>query len=120
MARSRPSEFNAAQDTGRMGFRRDYEPVDDRPLLIDPYPFWADETERMTYEAAVEANPKRADEGPMAYVQRISAAVTGKYQALGKRMPRRQSRAERDRQLARLRAQGRGMGDGWEDYEVVI
>ncbi len=61
---ARPSEpaFNQQRDTGRMGFRHDWEPVDERPLLIYPYPFWADESERLTYEDAVEANRMRDGE----------------------------------------------------------
>lgn len=96
------------QDSGRMAFRREGEPVDERPLLIDPHGFWRDETERLTYEDAVEANPKHRDEGPFSYIRRLSEIVTGKYASLGQPMPRtRMSRRERDQQLAKLRAQAR-------------
>lgn len=104
--RGKPA-FNSNPDTGRMGFRYEWEATDERPLVICPYPFWADETERMTYEAAVEANQRREDEGPMAYAARISAVVEGKY----KRVPvaamphAKMSRVERDRQLQKLRGQ---------------
>jgi len=99
--------FNAEPDTGRLGYRTEFDRTDERPLLIYPEPFWTDETERMTYEDAVEANPRREDEGPMAYVARISAVVEGKYQrAPVAAMPRpRMSRVERDRRLAKLRGQ---------------
>lgn len=105
---SNPRAKQEARDTGRMAFRHEWEAVDERPLLIDPHGFWADETERMTYEDAVQANPRRPDEGPASYIRRISEMVTGKYKALGLQMPRtRMSRRERDQQLAKLRAQAR-------------
>jgi hypothetical protein len=104
------------QDTGRLAFRTEYDPPDDRPLLVDRYGFWEDDTERMTYENAVEASPIRNDEGRLAYIARVSEVVTGKYAALGKSMPRRMSRRQRDSQLAKLRAQARGFGEGVEDY----
>lgn len=104
--RGRPA-FNANPDTGRMGFRTEFDHADERPLLVYPYTFWRDETERMTYEAAVEAHPKREDEGPMAYAARISAVVEGKYKrAPVAAMPHaRMSRVDRDRQLQKLRGQ---------------
>jgi len=99
--------FNAAPDTGRMGFRREGEPQDERPLLYYPYPFWEDETERMTYEDAVEANRIQPGEGAMTYMARISALVEGKYKRSAVHsMPRRgMSRRERDAQLMKLRSQ---------------
>ena len=116
------------RDTGRMGFRRDWEPVDERPLLVEyacqcrgcrewegPY---RDQTERMTYEDAVEANPKGPDEGPAAYFIRLSELVTKKYAGV-KSMPHvRQSRRERDQALARLRGQAaaQGLPTNTEDY----
>ena len=71
----------------RNGFRTEEEPRDDRPLLYEPEPFWCDETERLSYEAAKEAHPKDGDEGPLAYVQRLAAIVAGRYEAAGKPMP---------------------------------
>jgi hypothetical protein len=98
--------FNSNPDTGRRGYRHEWEQVDERPLLIYPFPFWQDETERMTYEAAVEANPRREDEGAMSYMARLSAVVEGKYKRIGLAMPHvRMSRVERDRQLQKLRGQ---------------
>ena len=118
------------QDTGRMGYRRDWEPVDERPLLAEyacqckgcreHHGFWKDESERLTYESAQEDNPRREGEGPMAYAARISGIVAGKYSKLGGMPSARLSRRERDREMAKLRAQAKGMGDGWEDYEVII
>ena len=105
------------EPSGRMAFRHDWEPVDERPMLIDPHGFWADETERLTYEAAVESNPIQPGEGPFSYIRRISALVVGKYKALGQPMPRvRMSRAERDRQLAKLRGQAKPDLPADEDY----
>ena len=58
MSRNRVSDFNAEvpQNTGRMGYRTEFDPPDERPLLIQCFPFWSDESERLVYEAAVEAN----------------------------------------------------------------
>jgi len=117
MGRERPGAFNA-QDTGRLGFRYEHEAPDDRPCVIYTEPFWADETERMTYMDAVEANPRRPDEGPFSYIRRLSAVVTGRYEALGQPMPRvRMSRAQRDKQLAKLRGQAKpDLPSGVEDW----
>jgi hypothetical protein len=74
--------FNQRTDTGRMGFRRDFEPMDDRPLLVEDAcqcagcrkhaGFWRSQTERLTYEDAVEANQRKPGETPFAYIVRIS------------------------------------------------
>lgn len=113
-----------------MGYRREWEPVDERPLLIEyacqcngcrkHQGFWRDQTERMSYEDAVEANPRRPDEGPLAYAARISGLVTERYQRAVKSMPRaHQTRRERDGVLMKLRGQADGLPSGTEDYEVV-
>ena len=70
--------FNAEPDTGRLAYRTEYEPVDERPMLVMRFPFWEDDLERMTYEDAVEANPIRDDEYRLAYLGRISGLVAGK------------------------------------------
>jgi hypothetical protein len=61
----------------------------------------------MTYEAAVEASPRREGEGCMTYLARISAAVEGRYKrVVVQSMPRRgMSRRETDARLAVLRSQ---------------
>lgn len=106
MGRRDEQPFNQRTDTGRMGFRHEWEGPDERPLIVYPEPFWADESERLTYEATVEDNPRHEGEGPMAYVARLSALVVGKYGRAVQPMPRaRQSRAERERSLAKLRGQ---------------
>ena len=103
---SDPQPFNQERDTGRKGYRHEWEQTDERPLIIYPYPFYSDDTERMAYEAAVEGNPIKADEGAMTYMARISGIVEGKYKKLGLQMPHtRMSHRERDRQLAKLREQ---------------
>jgi hypothetical protein len=102
--RGKPA-FNSNPDTGRMGYRTEVEAADERPLLYSPHPFWTDETERMTYEAAVEADPIKETDYRLAYVARISASVEGKYQRVGSMPHVRMSRVERDRQLAKLRGQ---------------
>lgn len=100
----------------RNGWREPDEPTDERPPILygvcrcrgcQEYggDVWHDETERMTYHAAIESNPKAEDEGPMAYAQRIAKIVEGKYQRV-KSVPHvRMSRVDRDRQLAKLRGQ---------------
>lgn len=106
---ARPSDvlpFNQRADTGRMGFRHEWEPVDDRPLVVYHEPLWADETERMTYEAAVEADRPREEDTLLDYLARISASVAGRYAGVLPKMRRPgQSRAERARSLAKLRGQ---------------
>src|SRR5574343_2063071 len=86
------------QDTGRMGFRRDSEPVDERPLLAEyacrckgcreHEGFWRNHTERLMYEDAAESMPSSPGEGPAAYIKRLSEAVTAKYAAGVQPMPR--------------------------------
>lgn len=84
----------------RNGFREPEDPTDERPPIKygacrcrgckkNGAGTWQNETERMTYLAAVDGNPKGATEGPMAYSQRIATIVEGKYQAIGQTMPRR-------------------------------
>jgi hypothetical protein len=103
--RSEAQPFNQ-NDSGRMGFRHDWEAPDDRPLVIHPWPFWADETERMTYEAAVEADKPGEADTLLDYLARISATVEGKYKGVLPRMRRPGgTRQERERQLQKLRGQ---------------
>jgi len=86
-------------------FRTDEEPRDDRPLLFEAYPFWVDDTERMTYEQAVDSHPRGDAEGALSYVARIVEIVTGRYARAGLPLPRQQTRREREESLARLRRQ---------------
>ena len=84
------------RDTGRMGFRHDWEPRDGRPLVAFDscrcaacrvrVGIWASDIERQTYEAAVALNPRRPGEGPMAYIRRISGIVTDE-QRVGRPVP---------------------------------
>ena len=97
--------FNADPNTGRMGYRQEWEPVDERPLLYSPHPFWTDETERLTYESACEADRPRDEDSLLSYLARISATVEGKYKRVGSMPHVRMSRVERDRQLSKLRGQ---------------
>ena len=100
-----------------MGFRRDWEPVDGRPLLVERFPFWASESERLTYENAAEEHPRNPAEGPMAYAARLSAIVTERFGRAVQPMPHvRMSRRERDAALAKLRGQAAGLPSGVEDY----
>ena len=106
MARRHSEPFNANPDTGRMGFRYEWEAVDSRPLVVYPYPFWESKLEEATYAAAVAGNPRREGEGPFAYIRRISELVTQEREAGVRSMPQaRMSRRERDERLAKLREQ---------------
>ena len=106
MARpGRGEAFNANPDTGRRGYRMEWETPDERPLVVYNEPFWADETERMTYEAACEADRPRDADTLEGYLARISAAVEGRYKRLPRMPHTRMSRVERDRQLQKLRGQ---------------
>jgi len=91
----------------RNGFRTDEEPRDDRPLLVRAA-FWDNESERLTYEHAVETNPCRDGEGAGSYIIRVAETVLERRsRAAAKQMPRPMSRRQRDEQLAKLRAQAR-------------
>ena len=94
--RSEGEQSASGQDTGRRGYRLEDEPPDERPL-VRWQPFWTDGMEQATYEAAVQSNPIRRDEGPFSYIRRISALVTGEAGGIGK-MPRlRMSQREWER-----------------------
>lgn len=70
------------------GYREPGEPRDDRPL-VKHRPFWRDIGEQLTYQIAVESNPKKPGEGIEAYLQRICAAAGAKLQGAAlKDMPR--------------------------------
>ena len=87
MARRHSEPFNANPDTGRMGFRYEWEPVDSRPLVIYPYPFWESKLGEATYAAAVAGNPRCEGEGPFAYIRRLSELVTQEREAGVRSMP---------------------------------
>ena len=92
--RDRVVPFNQRTDSGRIGFRYPDEPVDERPVIVLA-PFWTDASEQCAYEDAVQQHPRKDSEGPMAYAQRISSIVVGKYAKAGLAMPRtRMSQAE--------------------------
>lgn len=71
--------FNAETDTGRMAYRQEWEQADGRPVIVYREPFWANETERLVYEDAVEANPIQDSEYRLAYLAKISEMVVAKY-----------------------------------------
>lgn len=106
------------QDTGRMGFRWPGEPPDERPMIaVDACRCKACVEDRKhktvleaVYETAVQSNPRRPDEGPMAYVERISGLVSddSAVNQLTKRMPRPGlSRKAQDLRLMLLRNQAK-------------
>lgn len=120
--RQGPPQFNSDPDTGRKGYREPWEPVDERPVIAydscrcracrQRVGIWKNDMERQVYEAAVAGNPKREDEGPMAYAKRISELVTGEAGSLLDSMPKpKQSRRERDAALMRLRGQAKEAGE---------
>ncbi len=56
--------FNANPDTGRKGYRMEWEVPDERPEIVYPYPFWGDEEDRESYERAThEIRPDLIYEG---------------------------------------------------------
>jgi len=71
----------------RNAFREADEPPDERPV-ISRRPFWTDESERLTYEHAVETNPRRPTEPPMADIQRIAELAAGRLPKVAKPMSR--------------------------------
>ena len=89
-----------------MGFRYEWEPRDERPMVVYSEPFWRDRMEQATYEAAVAGNPILPGEGPFTYIRRISELVTQERELGVKPMPcPRMSRAAQDLRLALLREQ---------------
>lgn len=92
------------RDTGRKGYREPEEVPDGRPT-ISYRPFWTDLSEQLTYEHAVETHPKRPDESPMAYIQRIAAIVEGRLAAV-KAVPKASmTRKQFQQRLAELEKQ---------------
>lgn len=89
----------------RNAFRTEDDPIDERPLLYHPVPFWSSESERLEYEHAVEGNPIGAAEPGTAYCRRIAAIVERRIGSPPKSFPRPMSRAQRDARLQELRAQ---------------
>lgn len=80
----RPPE---SENTGRKGYREPEELKDDRPMILHA-PFWKDESERLTYEHAVESWPKHPGEGAMTYIARIAGIVERrKQEAVAKNFP---------------------------------
>lgn len=71
--------FNAEPNTGRMGYRTEFDAPDERPLLYIAHSFWLNESERLAYEDEVERNPIQDDEYRLAYLAKISEAVLAKY-----------------------------------------
>jgi hypothetical protein len=52
--------------------------ADGREYVIKRGSFWRDESERLTYEHAVEVNPRKPDEGVMTYVARVAVFAQAK------------------------------------------
>lgn len=104
MARDNVRDFPAL-DSGRNAYRTELDPMDSRPLLAWK-PFWADASEQLAYEDAVQQHPLKPGEGAMTYMARISAVVTGRYAAAGQTMPRtRMSHREWERRQNALKQQ---------------
>jgi hypothetical protein len=99
--------FNADPNTGRIGYRHDWEPMDERPTIYYTEPFWESPEEEAVWLRAVRSCPL-SEYGSLdvfAYLAEVGQVAVG----LGgkvRRMPHvRMSRAERDRQLQKLRGQ---------------
>ena len=107
MRRNSPGS-EAPKDTGRKGYREPDELRDERPMIAHA-PFWRDESERLTYEHAVESNQKRGTEGPMSYIGRIAAIVEGRLGKVGKVMPHGLGPKAHQRRLNELEAQRAGL-----------
>jgi len=58
----------------RNGWREPDEPSDGRPMIVRGG-WWGNESERLTYEHAVESHPRRPDEGHGSYIVRIAETV---------------------------------------------
>lgn len=101
----KPDELEK-RDTGRKGYLEPDEPPDGIRRRINYRPIRRDESERLTYEHAVETHPKRPDEGPMAYIQRIAGIVEKRLGPVVQAMPKElMTRREFQRRLAELEKQ---------------
>jgi hypothetical protein len=72
-------------EDGRKGYSEPDEPQDERPVITRRSNY-ASESERLTYEFAVESNPKQPDESNLAYARRIAEIAQGRVAPL-KDMP---------------------------------
>jgi hypothetical protein len=109
----RPTYHEAHQDwdvTRRVILTHGHTQVDYGACrILYRYPFWQNETQRLTYMAAVENHPKRSDEVPSDYLRRISSIVQEKFaahpEALREMPSVRMTRRQRDAELQKLRVQ---------------
>lgn len=62
---------NSDPNNIRRAYREQEELPDDRPVIVRD-PFWSSESERLTYEYAVEANPRKPGESGLTYIKRIA------------------------------------------------
>ena len=113
MSRDSRSQPANAPDSGRMGYRLEDEPWDERPC-VRWQPFWQDVSEQTNYEDAVQQHPRNPDEGAMTYMARISGIVTGRYAKAGLTMPRtRMSQREWERKQNAAKSQSWRDGEKW-------
>ena len=93
------------QDTGRKGYLEPDEPLDGERPRLRVRPFWVSESEALMYLHAVEeTRGQKPSDRLETILQRFGGGVL-------KAMPRvRQSRREKDEQLASLRAQQQELG----------
>jgi hypothetical protein len=78
----------AEGDTGRMGFLEPEDSPDGVRHHILRRPFWRNVGEQLTYQNAVESNPRKRGEGALSYIQRIAEIAAGKLPPPAKDMPR--------------------------------
>ena len=80
MGRNRPGEpaFNQP-NTGRLGYRHDWEPMDERPCVIYTEPFWSSPQEEAVWLRAVRSCPL-SEYGHLdvfAYLKAVGEVATG-------------------------------------------
>jgi len=94
-------------DNVRNGYRQEWEPTDDRPLLIYSEPFWAGADEQAAWVRAVQSCPL-SEYGHLdvwAYLAEVAKVATGLRGGVPT-MPRpRMTRREMDTRLRELRLQ---------------
>ena len=94
----------------RNAFRTDEDIEDRRPLLYYPDSVWLNDSERLTYLAAAEVNPRKAGEGGGTYIERLARIAVGQVLRV-KSWPRpgRMSQDEWQRRVNALQEQAKAI-----------
>ena len=90
----------------RAGYRHEWEPTDERPLLLYPEPFYESAEEKAAWERAVQSCPlsEYGDLDAFAYLAEVAKVATGLRGGLPA-MRERMTRRERDERVRALRGQ---------------